>query len=273
MSTLNWVYQDNGEYHATPRDGYRIRAVLDSDASNPFEDGDCNWPIIVRDPHSRKGFTSYSAGQKGDSIACPFELFNDAQLLHWQIHIAKAFSTTVRDMIECYGQSGDELPEGKVACHDAAALRDALQAQWEDWSDSDKLDLAVELFKMVDVAALSVTVTGYSQGDWAEVLVVATPDEIKRFGCTEPPAPEDLRSTAELYGAWAWGDVCGHIVERWVPAADAEPEDFDPEFDEGEWVELDDGACWGFYGTDFDKSGLEESALSCLPALPLPVAA
>lgn len=268
MAKLNWTYDDaSGEQIATVRDDIRIRAVVDSDARNPFTDGDMNWPIVVRSgKRYSRGFTSYSKGEESRNFEEPFACFNDALLLHWQHNIAREFNSTIRDLIECYGNSDDELPEGKLACRDASVLRSVLVRAWDDWSDSDKFDLAVKLYAMCDIVAVSTTVTGYSQGDWAEVLVIALPGEIERFGCTEPPTVEQLEATADLYGWWTWGDVYGYIVERWVPAADAEPEDFDPDFDEGEWVELDDGSCWGFYGPDHDKSGLEESALECVPA-------
>lgn len=266
MSKLDWQYDDRGsEEIATVRPGIRIRAVRDDCAQNPFTDGDCNWPIVVRsgERHGDR-FTTYDTGVQSRGFNFdPLRGFNDAQLRHWQIHIAKAFNSTVRDLIDTYGNSDDALPEGRVACHDADVLRDVFAQAWDDWSDSDRFDLAVELYQMIDIVALAGQTTGYSQGDWAEVLVIAHPDHIKRFGCATPPTAADLQGTIDLYGAWAWGDVYGYIVEHWVPAEDSEPEDFDPEFDEGEWV--DDGSCWGYYGADHAASGLEESALECVP--------
>lgn len=279
---LNWTYDDaSGEYHAEPREGYRIRAVRDENARNPFTDGDCNWPIVVRsDAWRGSEFVTYDRGSEARGFGFqPFRAFNDALLLHWQQRIARDFNSTIRDLIECYGLTEDALPEGKLACRDAETLRDVFEGAWADWSDSDKFDLAVKLYAMCDIVAVSKTVTGHSQGDWAEVLVIATPEALERFGRVDTPVTEEeLEAAADLYGAWAWGDVYGYIVEKLVDmacpddgnllASDGvcgfcgnQPDDHEPE-----WEEVEDVSCWGFYGTDFDESGLEESALECVPA-------
>lgn len=260
---LNWTYDDASGEHRAMHNGFRIRAVRDDDAQNPLTDGDMNWPIVVRnsDRNDRRyGFTSYKFGKESNTFACPIACFTDPLLDHWQMRIAKEFGSTPRDLIECYGSSTDALPEGKHRCRDMDVLRDVLTQTWDDWADSSKFDTAVELLKMADITALSTTVTGYSQGDWAEVLVVATPGAIEKFGCTEPVKPEDLQATADLYGAWAWGDVYGYIIER-PDVCVGDPDDPD----EIIWEEIPDGACWGFYGADFDKSGLEEAALEACP--------
>ena len=67
-----------------------------------------------------------------------------------------------------------------------------------------------------------------------------------------------LHSTAELYRAWAFGDVYGCVVEK--RADFLEPGD-DPDDFEDAWEEIPDGSCWGFYGSDFGASGLEEAAI------------
>ena len=51
----------------------------------------------------------------------------------------------------------------------------------------------------------------------------------------------DLKSQADLFGAYAFGDVFGFVIE-------AEPD--------GETLD----SCWGYYGSDFDESGLAEAA-------------
>jgi hypothetical protein len=50
-----------------------------------------------------------------------------------------------------------------------------------------------------------------------------------------------MESAIELYGQWAWGDVYGYTCED----------------ESGEDV---GHGCWGFYGSDHNKSGLLESA-------------
>jgi hypothetical protein len=50
----------------------------------------------------------------------------------------------------------------------------------------------------------------------------------------------DLEAQADLLGSWAFGDVCGYVIES----------------PDGEHLD----SCWGFYGSDFEKSGLAEAA-------------
>ena len=112
--------------------------------------------------------------------------------------------------------------------------------------------------QLLGIPCYLTTSTGYCQGDWAKVLVVATPEAQAEFGCKEV-TEQDLEATADLYGYWAWGDVYGYTL--WAPELDEDGEVED-------WVQLD-GSCWGFYGPDHDKSGLEEAALSDLPDEPV----
>jgi hypothetical protein len=66
--------------------------------------------------------------------------------------------------------------------------------------------------------------------------------------------------------AWANGDVYGYIVERRVNTVTqrtdyATGEPLEPvEFDE--WVDVEDGSCWGFYG----RKWAEESAIEAFDA-------
>jgi hypothetical protein len=71
---------------------------------------------------------------------------------------------------------------------------------------------------------------------------------------------KDMQGQANLYGYWAWGDVYGYVIEKRCVCAG------DPDDDvEDDWEEIEDGSCWGYFGSDHSESGLEDSALSCLP--------
>ena len=243
---LNWGYHDaSGEYRADYKD-LRLRAVLDTDASNPFEDCDGNWPISVRSPDNFRSscFTDYEK-TGGPSIRDVLARFSDVQLVHWQVHIAKALGTTVADVLA--GILDEPVKYSRKGAH----LREGFEGWLNDGVEtSDLFDALVKLYGLLDIPAMAMQSNGYCQGDWVEVLVVATPEAVEQFGCKQV-TPEDLQATIDLYGAWAWGDVYGFIVERVEYAEDG---------DEIEAVELD--SCWGFYGTDFDESGLEEAAMS-----------
>lgn len=291
---LSWEYDDHsGEYHAF-HNGHRIRAVRDEPPSNPFEDGDCNWPIIVRDPDSRgyrSGFITYEFGVKSQGkVGADLSFFDRAQLVHDQHAILKALGWTgsselpTAAMVRAFETYLTEDPVGY--CTDPDVLTDLLEQVFDDNSDSEKLEQLTQLYALAGIPAVCTTVTGHSQGDQAEVLAIATPEAQKKFGFDPSVAWDgerwlkELKSTAELYGHWAYGDVYGYIVEKIEPGAaecvrcgstdndgsdmctDCGDEMEDPE---PEYVELPDGSCWGFYGTEFDESGLEEAALDCVP--------
>jgi len=301
---LNWEYQTNaGEQHAKIGDNYRIRAVQDLNPSNPFTDGDQNWPIVVRVPDNRRNeFTTYVDGVEATGITvADLSFFDPSQLVHDQHAILKALgwgrngATATSNMKDAFETYLTDEPVGY--CTDPEILADLFHRVLEDNSDSVKLGQLAALFKLAGIHAYCTQVTGYSQGDWAEVLVVADKETIERFGSerrvaelrqevlAEPATREVvqrlqadlvkieayvfdqvserlLKSTADLYGWWAYGDVFGHIVEKRV----IDEDEADPEADESEqWEELPDGACWGFYGPDHDESGLEESALQSVP--------
>lgn len=64
--------------------------------------------------------------------------------------------------------------------------------------------------------------------------------------------------------AWAEGDVYGYIVEREVSFEkkyfNAEGEDLEDLEDSGtEWVEVEDGSCWGHYGREWAEQAAREA--------------
>lgn len=236
MSKLDWVYQDRArvsEYRASYK-GMTLRAVHDSDPSNPFEDCDGHWPIAVRSPDSFRGIHTYESNM-ATSLFEPLQLMTDEQLVHDQIGIAKALKVTVEEALDAHGY------EAVKYSRNAGDLRDAFDQVLADSENSDKLEAVRAIYEIIGVPAIVTTSNGHCQGDWAEILVVAPPDVAKKFGCADVKT-EDLEATADLYGDWAWGNVFGYIIE------DAEGDEID--------------SCWGYYGDEFDKSGLEEAALN-----------
>lgn len=76
--------------------------------------------------------------------------------------------------------------------------------------------------------------------------------------------PEELaKGTMDEYLAWANGEVYGYIVEkkfntitRYIdPATGFEVNETDDE----EWVEVQDGSCWGHYGRDWAEQAAKEA--------------
>lgn len=240
---MDWEYEPSLDGYVAWVRGYRIRAERDEDPENPFETWDGCWPISV---FTDNRIVDYD---KTGSLSSPSILarFSDEALVHDQIAIAEILGTTIKELT-----SWSDEPVERY-CHNADLLRDAFTDVAANLSDSSWLKAAAQLLDLLGIPCLLRSVRGYRQRDYAEVLVVATPEARKAFGVTEVK-PEDLWAMVDLYAVWAWGDVYGYIVDKPVLDEDGEVED---------WEQID--ACWGYYGADFAASGLEEAALSAVP--------
>lgn len=253
---LDWNYDQTLNCEVAYLRGYRIRAEQDTCASNPFEDQDGNWPIMV---YYDRTLTDYDK-VKGVSTDAPLYRFTDVQLVFDQKAIGSILDVSRADFDSYLALTDDcDTCEAPKWITDVDMLRQAFDDALDNVYKSDRLGTYKLLYDLLGIPAYLTTSRGYSQGDWAEVLVVATPEAQAEFGCKEV-TEKDLEATADLYGAWAWGDVYGYIVEKPVFDEDGEIE---------EWEEVPDGSCWGYYGNDHDESGLEEQALACVPEEPV----
>jgi hypothetical protein len=112
------------------------------------------------------------------------------------------------------------------------SINDQISEYVYDLGDSDRLDVLCDLYNMAGMPAVVKSVHGYSQGDYAEVLAVATPEFQEACGNdSDFDWIPSLESSIQLFGDWAFGNVYGYQVE------DANGEEID--------------SCWGFYG-DYD---------------------
>lgn len=289
MTKLDWNFDNDLNCEVAYLRGYRIRAERDDHPSNPFEEWDGNWPIAVR----CDGMITVYEKTKGVPLRDPLSRFNDAQLVLFQRHIAKVLSTDADTLIYHLGHkncrwSEDQgwIPPKWVT--DGAALRSWFEEGMGNVEDNELFEVLVALYKLIDIYAHTATSHGYSQGDWAEVLVVATPEAIAKFGTCVPEIEQEVKAdpairnvhpdrvddwvwdrvsekllegTHDLYSAWAWGDVFGYVIEKPIFDADGDIEDWEDA--------CDHNSCWGFYGDDHAESGLEEAALECVPEEPV----
>lgn len=291
MTKLDWDFDYDLDCEVAMHNGYRIRAERDDNASNPFEDWDGNWPIAIYYDRSIKVYEKTKGAQIGDPLA----RFGDALLVICQKQLEKLLERHLNDLryhLDAWPE--DQDPPKWVT--DAEALRNWFGEALGEVEDSKLLDVYEELYKLLSIPCYKTTSRGYCQGDWAEVLVVATPEAVNEFMPAGPDNPwnserekklqESLKSTADLYGAWAWGDVYGYVIEKDLnadaPAACVQCDNTlndgtdvcdqcggefeDPEPD---WEEIPDGSCWGYYGADHDESGLEDAALEACPEEPV----
>jgi hypothetical protein len=114
---------------------------------------------------------------------------------------------------------------------------DLRPSDWREWVDYFDTMQAVAA-----VAGIPYHLTrsnGYSQGDSALVFVAALPAWVEKVGAPADTLAEQCKDAADLWSAWAWGDVYG-VADILRP----------------DGTEALEGACWGFYGTDHKQSGL-----------------
>lgn len=219
--------------HVASYRGLTIYAVQDSDAENPFEAWEGEPPTLVYQGR-REGFSDYSDG----ALAAPLGAMNDRKIArNWRL-IAHALGLTPAAVRQ-------EIKERRADYGETAAdtRRELFAVTLDDMrhgNGSDYLEALATLWRIAGCAAETWASNGYSQGAWASGLSVATPEWAKKVGAPRSSHAEQCRAAGKLWGAWAWGDVYGYIIA----------DDSDDHLD----------ACWGFYGSDFVESGLEEAA-------------
>lgn len=230
-------------------DMYRVRMIQDCDAMNPFTEWDSYWPMIV-DYHDRgHNFTLYDKAP-GPDVNRPLDRFTPGQIIRHQRKILAALGdewSLERDFADHMGNiyPGDDRAE---------YMRDYFADCLESVADRNKLETMAALYQLIGIESLCTSSHGYCQGDYAELLIVATPEAMDQFGWkrkdrTAARIAADMESQANLYGQWAWGDCYGFVLER-------APDDPDDRDDSDAWEDID--SCWGFYGSDPEENGMAD---------------
>lgn len=243
---LSFDYDSSGRGNTQTAEyrGLVIRAEQDTDAENPFTAWDCEPPTLVYSGR-RDGLTDYS----DDTLDAPLKALSDGKISrHWRA-ICRALSlaelehdSDAKENLKGYG--------GTLAAHRRDIFDDVLSDMAHGNGD-DYLEALAALWRLAGCVAVTWTSRGYSQGDYASGLSVATPEWAKLIGNHNA---RDHKAQCEyagkLYGFWAWGDVYGFTVED----------------SDGETIEAAESV-WGFYGDDFEESGLSEAARSAVDSL------
>lgn len=225
---LTWDYNRAGTERTATYRGVTIRAVQDDSPENPFEAWETELPTLVYSGR-REGFSDYSDGE----LYRPLEAMNDRKISrNWRL-IANALGLTpaavaqeISERRTDYGETADDTRRELFA----VTLDDMRHG-----NGSDYLEALATLWRIAGCVAETWTSRGYSQGDWADGLSVATRGWVKMTGAPRSSHSEQCKAAGKLWGAWAWGDVYGFIID------DA------------------DESCFGFYG-DLEESGLEAEA-------------
>jgi len=208
---------------------YRNHTIVihrDTCPSNPFDDWDCEPPIAV---HGDSYLKEYGID------LLPPSFTRDQIKANMDDILTLVECETLMHLISGYGDRWQYRYVDSVEL-----INDCISMYFESLNTTDKINELPLAYSIAGVVALSGTVTGYSQRDWAEVLAVATPEYMARIGANIT-TPEQLQSTIDLYGYWAFGDVYGYTVET----------------HDRQEIDL---SCWGFYGDDHTRSGLIENA-------------
>lgn len=250
MEKLDWEFIDErgGAYQRAEYRGILIEAHRDGDAMNPFTDWDCEPPLVTCYDRS---LTDYSDGDAMD----PFAGLPD----HW-------FSRNWRKLAVAFGEDPAALD---TECRNAAkdwdctltAARvdifrerlDGILPGRDGYGFSDAAETVAALWRLRGVEALATSSSGYCQGDYAELLIVATPEWAAKCGAPRDSHAEQLEAAADLYTAWAWGDVYGFVIKGPGGAELQHPEI--------------GSSVWGFYGSDHGESGLESAAIDAADSI------
>lgn len=212
---------------------HKIEIHRDFDPMNPFEEWDCEVPILV----AYLDRAQYSLKSYGVDESLP-HLDRMVVAAHW------------RDMLNEMGLRSDWQGLLSFARGDARYGRwgeplDRLLAyEFEDHFNGlnveGKLELLERVYGWMGITAVLGSTTGYCQGDYAEVLAVATPEWIEKTGAPSESHKAQCEGAIKLYGYWAWGNVYGYVIDG------------------------DGDSCWGFYGDDHEESGLLEQAQNAI---------
>lgn len=153
------------------------------------------------------------------------ESVSDGQIILHQKIYAPILDLEIDDMID----------------YDREEKIDMFRETITDLINQAKYDNIEAFCNEIGLPCLSTSRTGYYQGDYANIFICWTPEYTEVNGNKkEDIKPEWMEDAADLWAAWAYDDVYGYSIE-----------------------DLDD-SCFGFYGTDHDKSGLMEYAKNAI---------
>jgi hypothetical protein len=251
MERLSFEYDESSGYPSVSVVEYRgltIKAVQDESPSNPWQDSDGLAPMIwtsgdglndesgrydIESPLNASRFSDYRLGRDWAKLCAAVGVSDpaalEAELKQERKEYGGRLADYRRDKLEEY--LGELKPSGYRSWGAACDYLDALETLWT----------------MAGVEALDFQRSGYSQGDTVRGLLVALPEWREAMGITAGhDMRADLERQADLFGAYAFGDVYGFVIES-----------------EGEQLD----SCWGFYGTEFNESGLAEAATESADAI------
>lgn len=117
-------------------------------------------------------------------------------------------------------------------------VSEAITEAVADMCTPDRMDALASIYRLMGIPALATCSNGACQGDYADLLLVATPEWQEKTGAGRN---FDLSGPERLLRQWHTGDSYGAVIENRC-ACCGQPSSVDE-------------SCWGFYG-EFETSGL-----------------
>jgi hypothetical protein len=216
---------------------YRIQFHLDSDCGTPWE-YEGSLPMIWL---SDRSFDN--RGSRGFDLLNPLPFLSDRKIRANLEKLAKLAE---------YDGAAELDRDARRYYHDSPIAEGRRLSLSDTWlGDGEKSERRLreiaELWQLAGIPAQVIISRGYSQGDWAALLIVAHPEAVKAFGFKTMAAykkacPDDLESAANTWGAWCWGGVVGYVVER------IDPDEYEDGDDLNQLRNCENvDSCWGFY--------------------------
>lgn len=224
-------------------DGFTVSIIHDDSAENPWDMWDGMPPMLTHAGHDRLGGITEHANDS-DNIGDFFSFVSPAWVSrHWRK--VSAILDWNESQFDNDAKEGARDYEESLSSVRVDMLRESLEEE-SNGNAGDYFDKLESLYKLAKIPALSFQRNGYSQGDWTTGIIVHTPRFAKECGYKKThDVQKDMESSANLYGAWCFGDVYGYSIED----------------SDGEHVD----SCFGFYGSYYsDESDVISEAESAL---------
>lgn len=213
---------------------YTLGIYQDESSSNPFEDWNCEPPIMyaLLDRY-RTTVTHYGTDHIVSEL---LELITPRRLV-----------MNKKELLGIIEVEEDDLENNNWYNTIEENLRSELFKWW------DTLDLIEALARISKTPSSRHKSRGYSQGDYADVLIVLTPESFKKTWCKPKDATAILDHTKKLFDAYIWWDVYGYTLTEHIPLYKADGTLADTTED----IEID--SCWWFYGDDLIENGMRDN--------------
>lgn len=205
--------------------GYTIKIEHDTDARNPYKDGDYMAPAIW--------FYDRSYANYAPELHNPFDYYTDNQISrHWR-KICDIFGFIEAEHQQEIKQYQENWPDPTGQVRRAIFEEHTAGLKGHGWSSAIQyLETLAALYNLIGIPAFTEQSNGYCQGDSSYGLIIYTPEFQEAMGLKpDHDFAKAAKGEAETYGDWAWGNMYGYVISKDDEVLDS---------------------CWGFRGSDPD---------------------